>query len=202
MRGKQYIIRFSAAFLAGDMAASLLQAPLAGRLLPLIALLAILSAAATAIFRSRRAATAAFVLLGAISACTGGCQKSTGRLQEAAESAKATVSGRLGALAGGGREGAILSAIAIGDRSGIDRLTKQDFRASGAMHLIALSGLHIGVLYIFMSLTLGVLGRSRFGGTDVEGIRKAQHSFGWDIMPHVVCGGIWRGVSLVAWRIM
>ena len=39
---------------------------------------------------------------------------------------------------------------------------------------------------------LNVLGRSRVGGTDVEGIRKAQHSFGWDIMPRVVCGGIWR----------
>ncbi len=43
---------------------------------------------------------------------------------------------------------------------------------------------------------LGVLGRSRVGGTDVEGIRKAQHSFGWDIMPRVVSGGIWRSVSL------
>ncbi len=43
---------------------------------------------------------------------------------------------------------------------------------------------------------LNVLGRSRVGGTDVEGIRKAQHSFGWDIMPRVVCGGIWRDVYL------
>ncbi len=43
---------------------------------------------------------------------------------------------------------------------------------------------------------LNVLGRSRVGGTDVEGIRKAQHSFGWDIMPRVVCGGIWRSVHL------
>ena len=43
---------------------------------------------------------------------------------------------------------------------------------------------------------LNVLGRSRVGGTDVEGIRKAQHSFGWDIMPRVVCGGIWRDVRI------
>ena len=43
---------------------------------------------------------------------------------------------------------------------------------------------------------LNVLGRSRVGGTDVEGIRKAQHSFGWDIMPRVVCGGIWRSVRI------
>ena len=43
---------------------------------------------------------------------------------------------------------------------------------------------------------LGVLGRNRVGGTDVEGIRKAQHSFGWDIMPRVVTAGIWKGVRL------
>ena len=43
---------------------------------------------------------------------------------------------------------------------------------------------------------LGVLGRSRVGGTDVEGIRKAQHMFGWDIMPRLVSGGIWKSVML------
>ncbi len=43
---------------------------------------------------------------------------------------------------------------------------------------------------------LGVLGRSRMGGTDVEGIRKAQHSFGWDIMPRVVTCGIWKSVTV------
>ena len=43
---------------------------------------------------------------------------------------------------------------------------------------------------------LGVLGRSRIGGTDVEGIRKAQHMFGWDIMPRLVTSGIWRSVAL------
>ncbi len=43
---------------------------------------------------------------------------------------------------------------------------------------------------------LGVLGRSRVGGTDVETVRKAQHSFGWDIMPRLVSPGIWRSVTL------
>ena len=43
---------------------------------------------------------------------------------------------------------------------------------------------------------LGVLGRNRVGGTDVEGIRKAQHVFGWDIMPRLVTSGIWRSVAL------
>ena len=40
------------------------------------------------------------------------------------------------------------------------------------------------------NLPLGVLGRTRVGGTDVEGIRKAQHMYGWDIMPRLVSSGI------------
>jgi len=43
---------------------------------------------------------------------------------------------------------------------------------------------------------LPVPGRTREGGTDVEGVRKAMHMFGWDIMPRVVSSGLWRGVSL------
>ena len=45
---------------------------------------------------------------------------------------------------------------------------------------------------------LGVMGRSRVGGTDVEGIRKAQHMYGWDIMPRLVSSGIWKSVTLKA----
>jgi len=45
---------------------------------------------------------------------------------------------------------------------------------------------------------IGVLGRNRRGGTDVEYVRKAQHSFGWDIMPRLVTAGIWKSVSVEA----
>ena len=43
---------------------------------------------------------------------------------------------------------------------------------------------------------LPVPGRTREGGTDVEGVRKAMHMFGWDIMPRLVSSGIWRSVGL------
>ena len=45
---------------------------------------------------------------------------------------------------------------------------------------------------------LGVLGRRPRCGTDGEYVRKAQHAFGWDIMPRLLTAGVWRGVTLEA----
>ena len=63
-------------------------------------------------------------------------------------------------------------------------------------HLLPTNSLEVLIHSPLGRPLLGVLGRSRVGGTDVEGIRKAQHAFGWDIMPRVVSCGIWRGVAL------
>lgn len=161
MKGKNYIASLSAAFLAGDMAAGLIRSTPPAFLLPILALSAVAAAVATSAKKSLTAAMAAFMLLGAIAAITGGCPAAGDRVAQRAESARAAIASHLDALAGGGSEGAMLSAIAIGDRSRIDRSLKRDFRSSGAMHLIALSGLHVGVLYLFLSLTLGIFGHSR-----------------------------------------
>lgn len=49
----------------------------------------------------------------------------------------------------------ILTALLTGDRSGISRETTAVFRAGGASHILALSGLHLGVIYMIMrTLTL------------------------------------------------
>lgn len=48
----------------------------------------------------------------------------------------------------------LLKALLTGDRSGLSAQTVATFRGSGASHLLALSGLHMGILYlIFDSLT-------------------------------------------------
>lgn len=53
------------------------------------------------------------------------------------------------------RTHAILKAFLLGDRSGLDSATIGVFREAGASHLLALSGLHIGIIYlIFKKLTL------------------------------------------------
>lgn len=54
----------------------------------------------------------------------------------------------------------LLTALLTGDRSGLSREVIQAFRGSGASHILALSGLHMGILYVlFDKLTLP-LGKS------------------------------------------
>ncbi len=69
----------------------------------------------------------------------------------------------------------VLKAFLLGDRSGLTRDTVALFRSAGASHLLALSGLHIGILYSLLSGLLSAIGRSRgarlvrFGATVAAG---------------------------------
>lgn len=56
--------------------------------------------------------------------------------------------------------GGILKALLTGDRSGITPEVSEAFRASGASHILALSGLHLGIIYGIVSKTLSVSGNS------------------------------------------
>ena len=53
----------------------------------------------------------------------------------------------------------LLQALLTGDRSGLSRETLGAFRQSGASHLLALSGLHMGILYLLIDKVLSLLGR-------------------------------------------
>lgn len=57
---------------------------------------------------------------------------------------------------------ALLKALLAGRREGLDRATVEAFRAAGASHILALSGLHLGILYGLLQATLGWLGHRRF----------------------------------------
>ncbi|MBQ9583434.1 MAG: ComEC/Rec2 family competence protein [Bacteroidales bacterium] len=160
MKGRDDIILYAAAFVAGD----LLSGAAGGAIRPAIVLSSVILTLILAFFTAKRrwraTAVAALLMLGAINAAIGRYPPGQTALTHLTETTKATVSYQLNQIAGDGSEGAILSAIAIGDKSRIDRTLKNDFKQSGAMHLIALSGLHIGVLYLFITLTLGILGNS------------------------------------------
>ena len=79
---------------------------------------------------------------------------------------KGTIILRLGSLIDSipfedGRTAPLLRALMTGDRSGLDRETVSAFRRSGASHLLALSGLHLGIIAMFIRYLLLVLGNSR-----------------------------------------
>jgi competence protein ComEC len=53
-----------------------------------------------------------------------------------------------------GRDGAVLKAVLLGDRSSLDSKTMDDFRQAGLYHLLVISGLHVGLLALLAALLL------------------------------------------------
>lgn len=60
---------------------------------------------------------------------------------------------------------ALLKALLCGDRSALDRETIAAFRDSGASHILALSGLHLGVIYLIAGKALSIIGNSKAAKT-------------------------------------
>lgn len=82
------------------------------------------------------------------------------KIERDAAAVKMRFSDYLGSLMGDSDEAAVLKALAIGDRSSVSRELKETYRSAGAMHLLALSGLHVGIIYATVSLMLSFLGNS------------------------------------------
>lgn len=57
----------------------------------------------------------------------------------------------------GEKERTVLAALTLGDKSGLPYELKKSYRDSGAMHLLALSGLHTGILYSIIGIFLHLL---------------------------------------------
>lgn len=77
---------------------------------------------------------------------------------------------------------ALCSALVVGEKSGLERDTKQSYRKVGASHLLALSGMHLGILYSFLYLVF---------------VRWVRHSkWRWHALPFVLLC-LW-GYALVA----
>ena len=54
---------------------------------------------------------------------------------------------------------ALLMAVCLGDRSGLDPALKSAYADAGGMHLLAVSGLHVGLIWMILNFTLGFLSR-------------------------------------------
>lgn len=60
---------------------------------------------------------------------------------------------------------AVLAAMVLGDKTAIDRQLRSTYATTGASHILALSGLHLGIIYLL--LTRLIPGRRRFWLTQV-----------------------------------
>ncbi|MBR5567772.1 MAG: ComEC/Rec2 family competence protein [Bacteroidales bacterium] len=56
---------------------------------------------------------------------------------------------------------AVIKALLTGEKNGLSRETAEAFRASGASHILALSGLHLGIIYGIVSKCLQFPGNHR-----------------------------------------
>ncbi|NLZ50267.1 MAG: ComEC/Rec2 family competence protein [Rikenellaceae bacterium] len=64
----------------------------------------------------------------------------------------------------GSETGPLLRALLTGQKDLLGRDTIDTFRIAGAAHILALSGLHMGVIYMILNKFLGILGNSIWAG--------------------------------------
>ena len=62
-----------------------------------------------------------------------------------------------------GKESGVISALLVGYRDKLDPELIKEYRASGAVHILCVSGLHVGVIYMVLSFFLFFLDRFRYG---------------------------------------
>ncbi|NQU34466.1 MAG: ComEC family competence protein [Bacteroidetes bacterium] len=57
---------------------------------------------------------------------------------------------------------AVAAAVLLGYDDGMEQKLKQDYIMAGAMHILCVSGLHVGIIYLVLSFVLGFLRNTRF----------------------------------------
>jgi competence protein ComEC len=57
----------------------------------------------------------------------------------------------------------ILSALTLGYKKGLDPEIKRIFASAGVMHVLAVSGLHTGIVFLIVSFLFGFIKKKRFG---------------------------------------
>jgi competence protein ComEC len=62
-----------------------------------------------------------------------------------------------------GKEFAVAAALLLGYVDDLDADLRRDYAATGAMHILSVSGMHVGIIYIFLEFLLGFLNKSKAG---------------------------------------
>jgi competence protein ComEC len=63
----------------------------------------------------------------------------------------------------GREELAIASALVLGITDGLDNDVTRAYAATGSMHVLAVSGLHVGIIYLILRFVLRPVGKSKYG---------------------------------------
>ncbi|MDR3181033.1 MAG: competence protein ComEC family protein, partial [Prevotellaceae bacterium] len=62
-----------------------------------------------------------------------------------------------------GDEFAVLNALTLGDKKDLDQELKQAYSSSGATHILAVSGLHVGIIFAILSFLFSFLEKKQHG---------------------------------------
>ena len=60
-----------------------------------------------------------------------------------------------------GEDLSVLSALTLGYKNDLDKRIQRSYAASGAIHILAVSGLHVGIIFVIISQLLRLLGSSK-----------------------------------------
>jgi len=152
------IVACTLAFLAGNVLGDVLSFPPSVYLV-----LSVLFAAISLLRPSWAWLLACFVMLGAGSVQLGRMPPAAAdtALAEWAARCKSAFSNWLGGMLPAGDELSVLQALSIGEKGSLSRDLKAAYRGSGAMHLLALSGLHVGLIYALLVQLFRPLGGFR-----------------------------------------
>jgi competence protein ComEC len=91
-------------------------------------------------------------------------------LMDVSVSMRRWADGELREVIGGRKEQAIASALVLGITDGLDNDLMGAYAATGALHVLSVSGLHVGILYLLMMLLLKPLLKLKHGKWVVAGI--------------------------------
>ena len=160
VKNESGIILISFPFAAGVCIAALMRQPFAGALAGSAVAAALICACAC----SRRRCTPQIALLFFSLGIMCWCSSALAPPPERTSSFGAIADGLRSLLDRipfeGEHSGAIVKALLTGQRSGLPRETVSAFRKSGASHILALSGLHLGVIYACIRRLLVPAGNS------------------------------------------
>jgi competence protein ComEC len=62
----------------------------------------------------------------------------------------------------GGQDYAVLSALLLGDEHEIDEETIEAYQASGVLHVLSVSGMHVGIIFLALNFLLGFMDKRRW----------------------------------------